>query len=112
LTLRCSTGTSVGEKLSNLELTAIINMVPNSFARLVKEEINITSHSFIQKTKITKVCKLFEHFNETIENVTCNLGFRSLSFLRVFKALTGISPAVYKTGRYTCIYFLHSSFLI
>lgn len=94
--------TSVGEKLSNAELASIVNMAPNSFARLFKEEMNITLHSFIQKRKIAKACELFEHSNETIENVSYNLGFSDrYHFSRVFKSITGISPAVYKSGRYT-----------
>ncbi|MEP1488229.1 MAG: AraC family transcriptional regulator [Algibacter sp.] len=93
---------SVGEKLSNSELASIVNMAPNSFARLFKEEMNITLHSFIQNRKIAKACELFEHSNQTIENVSYDLGFSDrYHFSRVFKSVTGISPAVYKSGRYT-----------
>ena len=93
---------SVGEKLSNSELASLVNMAPNSFARLFKEEMHITLHSFIQNRKIAKACELFEHSNESIENVSYNLGFSDrYHFSRVFKSITGISPAVYKSGRYT-----------
>ena len=93
---------SIGEKLSNSELAAIVNMAPNSFARLFKEEMNITLHNFIQNRKIAKACELFEYSNETIENVSDILGFADrYHFSRVFKSVTGISPAVYKSGRYT-----------
>ena len=93
---------SVGEKLSNSELASIVNMAPNSFARLFKEEMDITLHSFIQKRKIAKACELFEHSDETIENVSYTLGFSDrYHFSRVFKSITGISPAVYKSGRHT-----------
>ena len=77
-------------------------MAPNSFARLFKEEINITLHNFIQKRKIARACNLFEHSNKTIEDVTFELGFSDrYHFSRVFKSITGITPAVYKSGRYT-----------
>jgi len=94
--------TSVGEKLSNSELASIVNMAPNSFARLFKEEMNITLHSFIQNRKIAKACEIFEHTNETIESISFKLGFSDrYHFSRVFKSITGISPALYRSGRFT-----------
>lgn len=93
---------NINTKLSNSELADIVNMAPNSFARLFKEEMNITLHNFIQKRKIAKACDFFEHTDKTIEGVTFDLGFSDrYHFSRVFKSITGITPAVYKSGRYT-----------
>lgn len=93
---------SIDKKLSNSELASIVNMAPNSFARLFKEEMNITLHNFIQNRKIAKACDLFEHSNETIESISFRLGFSDrYHFSRVFKSITGITPAVYRSGRYT-----------
>ena len=92
----------VGEKLSNSELAAIVNMAPNSFARLFKEEMNVTLHQFVQNRKIAKSCELFEHTNKSIEDVAFNLGFSDrYHFSRVFKSVTGLTPASYKSGKYT-----------
>lgn len=66
---------NLNKKLSNAELAEIINMAPNSFARLFKKEMNITLHNFIQKRKIARACDLFEHTNKTIEDVTFDLSF-------------------------------------
>ncbi|MDC1277059.1 AraC family transcriptional regulator, partial [Algibacter sp.] len=77
--------TSIDKKLSNSELADIVNMAPNSFARLFKEEMNITLHSYIQNRKIAKACELFEHSNETIEDISFKLGFSDrYHFSRVF----------------------------
>ncbi|GAA3650254.1 hypothetical protein GCM10022397_38580 [Flavivirga jejuensis] len=93
---------NINKKLSNSELAAIVNMAPNSFARLFKEEMSITLHNFIQNRKIAKACEVFEHTNETIEGISFRLGFSDrYHFSRVFKAITGISPALYKSGKYT-----------
>ena len=94
--------TNIDKKLSNPEMASIINMAPNSFARLFKEEMNITLHNFIQKRKIAKACELFEHTNQTIGDVAFNLGFADrYHFSRVFKSVTGLTPASYRSGKYT-----------
>ncbi|PNW28459.1 helix-turn-helix domain-containing protein [Formosa algae] len=83
-------------------MSSLINMAPNSFARLFKEEMQVTLHNFIQNRKIAKSCELFEHTDNSIEEVAYNLGFSDrYHFSRVFKAVTGLTPAVYKSGRYT-----------
>jgi len=93
---------NINTKLSNADLAEIVNMAPNSFARLFREEMNITLHNFIHKRKIARACDLFEHTDKTIEEVTFDLGFSDrYHFSRVFKNVTGITPAVYKSGKYT-----------
>jgi AraC-like DNA-binding protein len=93
---------NIDKKLSNPKIAETINMAPNSFARLFKEEMKITLHTFIQNRKIAKACELFEHTSQTIEDVSFNLGFSDrYHFSRVFKSVTGLTPASYKSGRYT-----------
>lgn len=93
---------NIEKKLSNPELAGIVNMAPNSFARLFKTEMNITLHNFIQNRKIAKACELFEHHNETIENVSFKLGYSDrYHFSRAFKRVTGVTPATYKSAKYT-----------
>ena len=93
---------NIHKKLSNPKISSIINMAPNSFARLFKEEMNITLHNFIQNRKIAKACELFEHTTQSIEDVSFNLGFSDrYHFSRVFKSVTGLTPASYKSGKYT-----------
>ncbi len=93
---------NIGKKLSNSDLAEIVNMAPNSFSRLFKEEINITLHNFIQNRKIAKACDLFEYTNKTIEEVAYSLGFSDrYHFSRVFKSVTRLTPASYRSGKYT-----------
>ncbi|UMB53332.1 AraC family transcriptional regulator [Lutibacter sp. A64] len=93
---------NIGKKLSNSDLAEIVNMAPNSFSRLFKEEINVTLHNFIQNRKIAKACDLFEYTNKTIEEVAYSLGFSDrYHFSRVFKSVTRLTPASYKSGKYT-----------
>lgn len=93
---------NITQKFSNPDLADKVNMAPNSFARLFKKEMNITLHNFIQNRKIAKSCDYFEHSNKTIEDVAFELGFSDrYHFSRVFKNVTGLTPATYKTGKYT-----------
>ncbi len=85
--------------LSNDFLASEVNMAPNSFARLFKKEIKITLHAFIQKRKIARACELFDHSNKTIEEVAYILGYANrYHFSRVFKLVTGATPATYRLG--------------
>ncbi|WP_159023101.1 AraC family transcriptional regulator [Formosa sp. L2A11] len=93
---------NIEKKLKNTDMSSLINMAPNSFARLFKDEMHVTLHNFIQNRKIAKACELFEHTNKSIEEVAFNLGFSDrYHFSRVFKSVTGLTPAVYKSGKYT-----------
>ena len=91
----------INKKLSNPELADLVNMAPNSFARLFKLEMNITLHKFIQNRKIAKACELFENANETIDSISDKLGFSDrFHFSKTFKSVTGISPATYRSVQY------------
>lgn len=93
---------NIEKKLSNPDLASLTNMAPNSFGRLFKQEMTITLHRFIQNRKIAKACDIFEHTNKTIEDVAFSLGFSDrYHFSRVFKLVTGLTPANYKSGKYT-----------
>ncbi|MDV7139166.1 AraC family transcriptional regulator [Maribacter sp. TH_r10] len=93
---------NIDKKLSNPKIAEIANMAPNSFARLFKEEMNITIQNFIQNRKIAKACDLFEQTNDSIEEVSFKLGFSDrYHFSRVFKTVIGLTPATYRSGRYT-----------
>jgi AraC-like DNA-binding protein len=90
---------NMNEKFTNDSLAFEVNMAPNSFARLFKNEMNITLHRFIQKRKIARACELFDHSSKTIEEVSYTLGFSDrYHFSRVFKSVTGVPPAKYKSG--------------
>lgn len=85
-------------KPTNSDLAAIANMAPNSFSRLFKQKMNMTLHNYIMKRKIAQSCDLFLHTNQSISEVAHNIGFSDrFHFSRVFKMITGSSPAVYKS---------------
>ena len=89
----------INENPSNSDLATIANMATNSFSRLFRQQMNMTLHSFIIKRKIAQSCDLFVHTTQTIEEVAFSMGFSDrYHFSRVFKKVTGTTPAIYKSS--------------
>lgn len=93
---------NINEKLNNEELAKKANMATNSFSRLFKDKMNITLHNFIVNRKISQACKLLLQTNKTIDEVSYTLSFADRHhFSRVFKKVTGITPSLYKSGKFS-----------
>jgi AraC-like DNA-binding protein len=88
---------NISESLSNNELSKIANLAKNSFARLFKENIKCSVQDFILQRRIDLAITLFHHSNFQIEEVANKCGFYDRHhFSRVFKSVTGFSPANYR----------------
>lgn len=93
---------NMSEKLTNTNLASEANMATNAFSRLFKQKMNITLHNFITQRKISKSCKLLLNTNKSIEEVCDSLGFADRHhFSRVFKKVTGITPSLYRSGKFS-----------
>ena len=91
--------TNMNVNFNNDDLASKVNMATNSFARLFKEEMQITLHAFVNKRRIARACELFDHSDKTIEEVSYALGFSDRHhFSRVFKSVTSTTPASYRAG--------------
>lgn len=89
---------NIEKRLSNVELSSLANMAPNSFARLFKQETHMTLKNFVQSRKIARACELFTHSNKNVESVAFELGFSDrFHFSRIFKSVTGLTPAKYRS---------------
>nr|WP_297916553.1 AraC family transcriptional regulator [uncultured Allomuricauda sp.] len=90
------------ENPTNSDMADIANMATNSFSRLFRQKMNTTLHKFIMKRKIAHSCELFLHTNKSIQEVAFTMGFSDrYHFSRVFKLITGTTPAVYKSGKFS-----------
>jgi len=88
---------NISEPLNNHDLSKIVNLAKNSFARLFKENIKSTVRDFILQRRIDHAVTLFHHTNSTIEDVSVKCGFYDRHhFSRFFKSFTGLSPANYR----------------
>lgn len=88
-----------GIHFSNQQLAFMVSMNTNSLIRLFKKETGLSLQSFIKKRKIARACVLLEHTEQSIERIADVLGFANrYHFSKVFKSVTGISPAKMRKG--------------
>jgi AraC-like DNA-binding protein len=84
---------------TNAELALSANMAINSFARLFKKEMGVTTQRFIKERKINNACALLDHTELSIEEVAQKTGFADgYHFSRIFKYIKGVSPGRYRKG--------------
>ncbi|QZE14998.1 AraC family transcriptional regulator [Halosquirtibacter laminarini] len=89
--------TNLNEDLSNISLSNIAGMAPNAFIRLFTKEISTSPQKYVKRKRIDRACVYLHHSNLTIDEVAWQTGFADrYHFSRIFKEITGISPARYK----------------
>ena len=87
----------ISEELTNKKLAKVANMAINSFARIFKEEIGMTPQQFVRKRRVQKTSILLHHTTEPMDEIARLSGFCDRFHLaRVFKEITGYSPAKYR----------------
>ena len=87
----------ITKNISNEILGSIINMSPNSFLRLFRQEIKISPQKYILKRKIEKASVMLHYSNYSIDEIAQKTGFNDrFYFSRVFKKIMHISPAAYR----------------
>jgi AraC-like DNA-binding protein len=91
----------ISEELTNKRLAEVANMAINSFARHFKEGIGIPPQQFVRERRVQKTTILLHHTTGTIEEIARISGFCDRFHLtRVFKNITGYSPAEYRKKFY------------
>ena len=85
--------------LNNTLLADITHMSPNSFARLFRQEVGESPQNYIKRRRIEKAGSLLHHSNFSIDHIAQITGFANrYHFSRVFRELTGVSPAAFRKG--------------
>ena len=84
-------------KLANIKLAGIVNMAPNSFARLFKQRTGQTPQAYIRKIRIDNACRLLHHSELSISTIAEECGFSDrYYFTKVFSDATSVGPAQYR----------------
>ena len=83
--------------LTNLNLAKQAGLATNAFIKLFTAETGVSPQKYLKTKRIDKACILLHHSNFTIDEVAAKTGFADrYHFSRIFKNLTGVSPARYK----------------
>lgn len=87
----------IGEKLSNSHLATEAAMSVTGFERTFKRYYGTTVSQYVTETRIRKACDLLLRRQASIEAIADATGFPNRAyFSRVFKRVTGQSPAAFR----------------
>ncbi len=85
------------EKLTVNRMAEFTHMVPQSFCRWFKKHSGHSFVSFLNQTRIERVCQLLATSDNSIQNIAFSCGFESLShFNRTFKSIKECSPRTFR----------------
>ena len=82
---------------SNEELAAKVNMSVNGFIRLFSAETGTPPLQYSRRKRVEKACLLLHFTRKSIDEIARKTGFNDrYYFSRVFRQVTGYSPAAFK----------------
>ncbi|MCT4601609.1 MAG: AraC family transcriptional regulator [Marinifilum sp.] len=88
---------NIDKELGNTILAGKAKLATNAFTRLFTEEIGVSPQKYVKKKRIDKACIFLHHSNLSIDEIAIQTGFADrYHFSRIFKKITGTSPAKYK----------------
>ncbi len=81
------------------EVAGFVNLNPEYFSRLFKEETGQTFNSYLNEYRLNKAAELVANSNKKLSDIASDVGFSSLSyFSKKFKRHFGANPFSYKQG--------------
>ena len=80
-------------------MAGFVNLNPEYFSRLFKEETGQTFNSYLNEYRLNKAAELVANSNKKLSDIASDVGFSSLSyFSKKFKRHFGANPFSYKQG--------------
>ena len=87
----------LGEDLTVNRLAELVQLNPSYLSRLYKGSTEIGLSDYIQRCRIAKAKQLLKHSNLKIYEIAGEVGYESrLSFIRLFKNMTQMTPQEYR----------------
>lgn len=88
---------SLGEDLSNAQLSSLIHLAPNSFGRLFEASLGLTPRQYILRKRLEMAAQMLVSGGESIEAIAAQCGFCDrYYFTRMFTQKHQVSPAVFR----------------
>ena len=79
------------------DLSTLCGLSPTHFRRLFSQAMETSPLEFVNSVRISKACHLLRSTEDSILNISENVGFRSISsFNRYFQRMVGMSPRDYR----------------
>lgn len=88
---------NLDKDLSLVDISATVGISMYYFSRQFKQSTGVAPHQYVMNCRIERAKKLLSKTNQTIEQISSQVGFQSQShFTNVFRKLTGVTPRVYR----------------
>lgn len=88
-------------KISLAEISAFVNLEPNSFCRFFKSRTGKTYTAFLQEIRIGQACKLLIENKQSLKQICFTSGFNNFScFHKGFKTIIGKTPKEYRDAHF------------
>jgi AraC family transcriptional regulator len=90
----------ITERMSVLELSAVVSLSEGHFSRAFKQAFGLTPHSFVVSRRLELAARLMLESNASLKDIALHCGFTDQShFCSHFRRLTGESPAAWRRTR-------------
>jgi AraC-like DNA-binding protein len=88
---------NLGQNIENSVLARVCSKSQSHFIRDFSEAVGITPAKFVTQRRISKAIEIMMFTNESIDRIAFDTGFTDrFHFSKVFKNITGITPAAYR----------------
>ena len=90
-------GENYNKEITVEKLASLLDLNAEYFCRIFKKATGVTSVEYINHVRIFKAEKLLTTTNESVLDISLDVGFSSVSYFnRVFKRYRGINPSAYR----------------
>ena len=88
---------SLSSDLSVEKYAAFANLSPPQFRRVFRRVTGQSPNQFLQRLRLQKAAALLRGSQDTIENISCAVGYNEPSFFsRAFRNMMGMAPGAYR----------------
>lgn len=89
-----------GESIGRNEVAEHVGLAPNYLSMIFNKETGVTLREYVNECRVSEAKKLMDTTAMNVTEIALEVGFENISyFSTVFKKITGVTPADYKSKR-------------